>query len=228
MKTLVVTGGIGSGKSTVCGLLAKNGAACIYNADSRAKALYTGVPGLVEKLEMSLGKCLKDSDGRFCPRMLAEAVFASGDDLETVEAAVFPLLKDDFEKTAELFAEKCASVAWNCKYSLEPFIVLESATILEKPYFDGTYDRVLLVDAPFEIRLERACRRDGASREAILARMEKQAFMNALSSGAAGSLLHAERQAAKIDAVVMNDVPEDILEKRVDEAMKNIFSGKTE
>ena len=47
MKVLAVTGGIGSGKSEVCRILADKGLTLQYNADSRAKALYVERPGLL-------------------------------------------------------------------------------------------------------------------------------------------------------------------------------------
>ena len=54
MIILVVTGGIGSGKSEVCRILANKGLTVQYNADSRVKELYTRVPGLLESIEQKL------------------------------------------------------------------------------------------------------------------------------------------------------------------------------
>ena len=55
---------------------------------------------------------------------------------------------------------------------------------------------MVLVDAPYDVRLERACARDGADRSAVEARMANQKLMNALSEGGHDS---------RIDAVIMND-----------------------
>ena len=170
MKVLAVTGGIGSGKSEVCRILAENGLTLQYNADSRAKALYVESPGLLDEIEIALGGNFRDEVGNFVPSRLAAVIFSDSAALEKVEALLFPEMIRDFHKVMAEAAE-------------DQIVVFESATFLEKKQFDGFADIVLLVDAPFDVRLERACRRDGASKEAILARMKSQRLMNELSEG---------------------------------------------
>ena len=170
MKVLAVTGGIGSGKSEVCRILAENGLTLQYNADSRAKALYVESPGLLDEIEIALGGNFRDEVGNFVPSRLAAVIFSDSAALEKVEALLFPEMIRDFHKVMADAAE-------------DQIVVFESATFLEKKQFDGFADIVLLVDAPFDVRLERACRRDGASKEAILARMKSQRLMNELSEG---------------------------------------------
>ena len=60
MKILVITGGIGSGKSEVCRILAQKGLTVQYNADAKVKELYDTVPGLLESIEDRLGCSLRD------------------------------------------------------------------------------------------------------------------------------------------------------------------------
>ena len=84
-------------------------------------------------------------------------------------------------------------------------VAMESAIALGLPLFRGEFDAVLAVDAPRELRLERACRRDGASREAVQARMDAQ---NVDLSSA--------------DAVIVNDGSEEDLPVRVDAALAAI------
>lgn len=170
MKVLAVTGGIGSGKSEVCRILAENGLTLQYNADSRAKALYIECPGLLDEIETASGCGLRAEDGNFVPSRLAAVIFSDAAALEKVEALLFPEMIRDFRRMME-------------KAAKDQIVVFESATFLEKKQFDGFADIVLLVDAPFDVRLERACRRDGASKEAILARMKSQKLMNELSEG---------------------------------------------
>ena len=179
---LVVTGGIGSGKSEVCRILMDMGYVHQYNADSRAKALYEEHPTLLSDIETSLGCSLRDENGKFQPSRLAAVIFSDRNALETVESHLFPALNEDFSS----FAGKCG----------EGIVVFESATMLEKPQFDGFGDKIILVDAPFETRLERACRRDGADREKVLARMQNQKLMNDLSNGSVDP---------RIDCKIMND-----------------------
>ena len=200
MKILVITGGIGSGKSEVCRILAQKGLTVQYNADAKVKELYDTVPGLLESIEDRLGCCLRDEAGKFVPRCLAQRIFVDRQALETVESLVFPALMEDFLA----FAGNSGS----------PFVVFESATILEKPQIDGFGDRVILVDAPVSMRMERACRRDGADREAVKARMANQKKMNALSEGATDP---------RIDAVIVNDGSIAILEQKIEIMMSDLF-----
>ena len=170
MKILAVTGGIGSGKSEVCRILAENGLTLQYNADSRAKELYVECPGLLDEIEKELGERFTDAEGNFLPSRLAAVIFSDAAAMEKVEALLFPEMIRDFHR---IMAEAVQ----------DQIVVFESATFLEKKQFDGFADIVLLVDAPFDMRLERACRRDGASKEAIIARMKNQRLMNELSEG---------------------------------------------
>lgn len=200
MKILVITGGIGSGKSEVCRILAQKGLTVQYNADAKVKELYDTVPGLLESIEDRIGCSLRDEAGKFVPRCLAQRIFVDRQALETVESLVFPALMEDFLA----FAGNSGS----------PFVVFESATILEKPQFDGFGDKVILVDAPVSMRMERACRRDGADREEVKARMANQKKMNALSEGATDP---------RIDAVIVNDGSVAILEQKIEIIMSDLF-----
>lgn len=200
MKILVVTGGIGSGKSEVCRILARNGLKTQYNADKRVKDLYSSVPGLVDAIEESLVCKLRDAGGKFQPKLLAQKIFSDREALETVESLVFPELVADFKA----FADNAG----------DDIVVFESATILEKSQFEGFGDKVMLVDAPMPIRLERACARDGADKDVIKARMANQKLMNALSEG------HSD---PRIDAVLVNDGTLEELEHEVNDIMYGLF-----
>lgn len=197
---LVVTGGIGSGKSQVCGILSKMGLSAQYNADLRAKALYEEHPTLLAQIEKSLCCSFRDRDGRFVPSLLASRIFTDRQALETVEAHLFPALMEDFQS----FAGSCG----------EDIVVFESATVLEKSQFDGFGDKIILVDAPFETRLERACRRGGSAREEVLARMLNQKLMNDLSAGAVDP---------RIDCVIVNDGTLEDLESRTGNAINSLI-----
>ena len=96
MMVLVVTGGIGSGKSEVCRIMRDMGYRCQYNADARAKALYEEHPTLLADIEKSLGCILRDEEGHFQPSKLAAVIFTDRNALEQVEAHLFPAMIDDF------------------------------------------------------------------------------------------------------------------------------------
>ena len=151
MKTVLVTGGIGSGKSEVCRYLLMKGYP-VYDCDSRVKALYDEVPGLWNYI------CAKFEIRTRAE--LAQRLFSDAGAREQLEAVVYPVLKDDF-------------LEWRDSRNAG-LVFMESAVAAQKPSFDGVADFVLFVDAPLQDRLARACRRDNADEEKIRARMDAQ------------------------------------------------------
>ena len=106
---------------------------------------------------------------------------------------VFPALLEDFEEFKNAHAG-------------EEYVVFESATIMEKDFFNGFGDCTILVDAPFEVRLERACLRDGADRDAVIKRMNNQRLMNRISQG---------YKDPRVDFVILNDGSREDLENNI-------------
>lgn len=159
MKTVIVTGGIGSGKSAVCALLKKRGVP-VYDCDAKAKELYGRRPSLVSRLEKALGAPLRGTDGKLDKARLAALIFSDPRARETVEGMVYPILLQDIRRW-----QKRQSAAWGA---------LESAVILSKPVFDGVADGVVLVEAPQELRIARVMQRDGFGREAVIGRIRSQ------------------------------------------------------
>lgn len=198
---IVVTGGIGSGKSQVCRILKESYGCDVYEADARAKELYVRYPELLSAIEKVLDCILKDEDGVFRPALLARRIFGDETAVSVVENLLFPYMVKDFKD----FSENSRNI-----------IIFESATVLEKRHFDGLYNKVILVDAPFEVRLERACCRDSASREQILARMQSQKMMNEVSEG---------KTCGKIDEIIINNGTVDDLKKAVKGAMERLMTA---
>ena len=161
MVTVIVTGGIGSGKSAVCALLRERGIP-VYDSDSRVKELYVCRRSLVPRLEKALRSPLRQVDGSLDKARLAALIFSDEAARETLESIVFPILLKDFQR-------------WRSRQKA-PFVVLESAIILSKPVFDGLADAVVLVDAPEDLRIQRVMARDGLSREAVDRRISAQSI----------------------------------------------------
>ena len=166
---IVVTGGIGSGKSHVCSILAEAYGFHVYEADAKVKELYCTHPTLLGDIEDSLGVCLRNSDGVFQPSSLSQIIFNDAAALMKVEDMVFPALIEDFQK-------------WMSGLKDEKPVIFESATVLEKSQFDGFGDMTVLVNAPYSVRLARAGLRDGDSAR-VESRMGFQKLMNRLSEG---------------------------------------------
>lgn len=170
MKVLIVSGGIGSGKSTVCRMLENDYGIPVYEADKRVKELYIECPLLLQDIESLLGGSFRNESGDFHPSLLAARIFSDSDALQRVESVVFPVLMDDFARWKEIHADK-------------EYVALESATILEKPALSGIGDLTIVVDAPLEVRVDRAAARNGTSRESVLERARSQKLMNSISDG---------------------------------------------
>ena len=157
MYKVGITGGIGSGKSSVCDILAEFGVA-VYDSDFRAKRLMNEDNTLREHLVERFGcevYCVEGLNRIF----LAERVFGNPDELKALNAFVHPAVLDDFDRWA---LEQEGS-----------YVVLESAILFEAS-LDRRVDVSVAVMAPEELRIERAMQRDGAQREQIVARMNNQ------------------------------------------------------
>lgn len=193
MRVLIVTGGIGSGKSTVCSMLSKDYGYPVYEADRRVKELYLEHPRLLTDIEKALGDTFRNEDGEFQPSRLASRIFSRKEDLLKVESLVFPVLMEDFDD-------------WKKKNADNDYLVLESATILEKPSLLGLGDLIMVVDAPVQMRIDRAISRDGVPEMAVRERVAAQKLMNEISEG---------QIPGNIDFVIKNDGDIAILAERL-------------
>lgn len=152
-----LTGGIGSGKSTVARVFQHLGIP-IYDADSRAKALYIEDTLLQEQVIQLLGEEAY-TGGRLNRPWIAERVFNNQALLEALNKLVHPAVGRDF-------------YAWLKKQNA-PYVIKEAAIMFES----GSHlalDEVILVSAPMEVRLERVMNRDGLSAPEIRQRMARQ------------------------------------------------------
>ena len=154
----------------------------------------------LSEIETALGANLRRDDGSLDPQALSAIIFNDSDALALVESIVFPVLLDDFEM-------------WKSRHADSLFVVLESATILEKPQLSGIGDYVILIDAPVNVRLDRAASRDKSSYERVKLRMASQEMMNKISDG----ILKAP-----VDRVVENVGSVDDLREKLDEFVENV------
>ncbi len=228
MKTVLLTGGIGSGKSAVAEYLRSKGVP-VYDSDSMTKRLYDSDKQLIADIEQALGAKLTGEratqtgeratqtskrvkltgeDGKLDRKALAAIIFSSEDALSRLESVVHPAVLRDFcrwRDTMDLeFREGVRP--WYRYSGGSPFVVMESAIAADKPLFEGTYDAVVLVDAPLQMRVERAALRDSAPKEAILRRVEAQ-----------------KTDLSRADAVINNDLDLDTLAQRTDIAFKLLY-----
>ena len=157
MYKIGITGGIGSGKSTVCALLKEHGVA-VYDSDAEAKRLMSESETLRSALVDAFGEECYNAEG-LNRAYLASKVFGDDEVLARLNAIVHPAVKEDFRAWAER--------------QQGSYVVLESAILFESG-FDTEVDTTLAVMAPLEERVRRAMERDGAEREQILDRISHQ------------------------------------------------------
>ena len=193
--TVLVTGGIGSGKSEVCRRLASHGIP-VYDSDSRTKSLYDSVPGLASRVNDAVGGGVLGPDGHLDRKALASVIFNDKGKLEALESVVHPAVLDDFFKWRDAIGKG--------------IVVMESAIAMDKPVFDGVFDCTVLVDAPAEIRADRACSRDSASRQAVMAR-----------------ILNQKQNISHADIVIVNDGTLEELHGRTDKALEKLVYLQT-
>jgi dephospho-CoA kinase len=147
-----ITGGIGSGKSYVCHLLQEQGYA-IYDCDNAAKRLIKTSPEIRKRLTDLIGPDTYFDDGRLNKGAVAEFLLASESNAHAVDNIVHPAVFDDFSKSG---------MEW-----------MESAIIFDSGIY-RLVDRVIVVTAPEEVRIQRVMQRDGISREKVKEWMSRQ------------------------------------------------------
>jgi dephospho-CoA kinase len=157
MKLVGLTGGIGSGKTTVSKMFAELGVP-VYNSDQQAKLLMMTSAKLREQISELLGKEAY-AQGELQRKYIAKKVFASPDLLKKLNALVHPAVKEDF-------------LQWTSKQEY-PYVIQEAAILIENGSHKA-FDKMILVTAPVEERISRILKRDESTREAILERMQHQ------------------------------------------------------
>lgn len=165
MMKVGITGGIGSGKSTVCRLFAQKGIA-VYDSDAAAKRLMQEDGALRRQLAGRFGEGTF-RDGVLDRAYLAGIVFADPQALADLNALVHPVVMRDFD-------------AWAARQE-GSYVILESAILFEAG-LEGCVDKTVAVLAPRELRIERTCRRDGCGADQVVRRIAAQLDDDALSA----------------------------------------------
>lgn len=170
-----INGGIGSGKSVVSRLLEIMGVP-VYISDVETKLLMVSDSFIRQELVALLGEEVY-VDGVLNKPLLASYLFGNPEHAKQINSIVHPRVKDDFRRWAQ-----CRS-----DYST---VGIESAILIEAG-FSGEVDVIVMVYAPEEVRILRAVRRDGSSRELIEKRIRSQ--------------MSDEEKRGKADIVIVND-----------------------
>ena len=156
-KIVGLTGGIGSGKTTIANQFKSLGVP-IYIADDEAKKLMNN-GSVLEKIKKTFGEEFVD-DNILNREKLAQIVFSNPEKLKQLNQIVHPEVKKHFLK-------------WLNKHKNHPYVIKEAAILFES----GSYkdcDFIITVIAPLEMRIQRILKRDNTTREAILNRLKNQ------------------------------------------------------
>lgn len=152
-----VTGGIGSGKSTVCKVLEAMNFP-VYYSDHEAKSLVNNNQDLKHQLISLLGKEIYES-GQLNRPKLAELIFNDFKLKEKVNGIIHPAVREHFK-------------AWILKQKSD--IIFNEAAILFETGAYQSYDKMILVTAPEAVRINRVQQRDGSAETDIKSRMQNQ------------------------------------------------------
>ncbi len=152
-----LTGGIGSGKSTVARFWNTLGIP-IYESDSRAKALMNSSSEIICAIKELFGKQAYDDNG-LNRQLLSSKVFSDSSLLDRLNAIVHPAVQKDF-------------LEWSAAQSA-PYVIEESAILFECGA-SKVMDFNVVVCAKLETRLQRAASRDNVAIEKIMARVNNQ------------------------------------------------------
>ena len=159
MRIIALTGGIGSGKSTVARVLRLMGYQ-VYDCDSRAKLIMDSNPQVKAELIAAFGPGVVAADGSIARAELAKTVFANADSLARLNSIVHPLVRADF-------------AGWTKSQGGDKALFVETA-ILQESGMESMVDEVWLVRAPAGLRLSRVIGRGGLTEEQAKARMASQ------------------------------------------------------
>lgn len=158
IATVGLTGGIGSGKTTIANLFALHFSIPIYIADTKAKELVLNNKQLQQEIVALLGE-EAFVEGRYNTSFVAQEVFSNKEKLDKLNAIIHPYVQQDF-------------LQWK-QSQQAPYVIKEAAILFES----GSYrdcDFIIMVTAPLEERIKRVMLRDKIDRETVEKRIKNQ------------------------------------------------------
>jgi dephospho-CoA kinase len=198
VPTIGLTGGIGSGKSTVADLLVARGAALV-DTDRIAHELTGPAGAAIGPIRAAFGDGAIAPDGRLDRAAMRARAFADPQARRTLEGILHPMIRE--RTRAGIDAASRAGA---------PYVLVAVPLLVESGDWRGRYDRILVVDVPPGVQVERTMARSGLSREQVEAILAAQASRDA--------------RLAAADDVVDNSGPPEALAAQV-ERLHEAYSG---
>ncbi|MGL4667443.1 MAG: dephospho-CoA kinase [Saezia sp.] len=185
-----LTGGIGSGKSTVAGIFKRLGFPVI-DFDQIAKDLTKGQDGIaLKQIHTAFGNAVFQADHTLSRAQLRELIFRSEIDKKLLETILHPLIRSEAERQYQLHSR------------ISPLVIFDMPLLAESPEWQKKLDKILVIDCNEEIQTQRVITRSGWGKEQIKAIIASQAS-------------RLERLAIATDVIVNNDISIEALEKQV-------------
>jgi dephospho-CoA kinase len=156
-KIIGLTGGIGSGKTTIANYFIDKKIP-VYIADDQAKEIMKS-PEIISKINEIFGDSILNN-GFLDRKLLAEIVFNNPKKLNALNEIIHPAVKNHFDK-------------WILNYINFPFIIYEAAILFESGSYKNC-DYIITVISPVDLRIQRVMKRDNMTREQVLNRIENQ------------------------------------------------------
>jgi dephospho-CoA kinase len=156
-KIIGLTGGIGSGKTTIANYFMAAGIP-VYIADDEARKIMQSEE-IIEEIKSTFGAEIFEND-ILNREKLAQIVFNDPEKLKLLNAIIHPAVKKHFRN-------------WILNHQNSPFIIYEAAILFES----GSYNdcaKIITVTAPIESRIQRVIQRDNTTREQVLKRIDAQ------------------------------------------------------
>lgn len=160
MITVGITGGIGTGKTTVCKMFESLGVA-VYYADERAKFLMQHNLNLINEIKKEFGDEVYHNE-LLNRQLLAQKVFGDNKKIATLNALVHPAV----------FRDAALWIALQ-KQTKAAYCLKEAALLIESGSYK-TLDKLIVVTAPLALRLQRVAQRDHVTEQEIMARIQHQ------------------------------------------------------
>jgi dephospho-CoA kinase len=162
MLKIGITGNIGSGKTTVCGVFEHLGIP-VYHSDQKAKEFYNN-QDIKDKLYTLFGaKIIKETQDVYTKK-LAQIVFSNDDLLQKLNTVIHPLVLGNFEQ-------------WSKNQASQVYVLFESA-IIYSCQLTHLFDKIIFVDAPLPLIIERVMQRDKINSEEVEKRLNRQSVVN--------------------------------------------------
>jgi dephospho-CoA kinase len=156
-KIIGLTGGIGSGKTTVANYFLSKGIP-VYIADDEARKIMRSGE-IIKAIKNAFGESFFEGD-LLNREKLAETVFNNPEELKRLNAIVHPAVKKHFKQ-------------WILEHDTFPYVIYEAAILFESGNYKD-FDLIITVTAPVESRIQRVINRDNTTRDQVLKRINAQ------------------------------------------------------